>query len=367
MAKHSAPKRLKREKRDRFLSGMFGGVIAAVAVIVAVIVALLVSPVSAGLRVRDDVPVVVETKNVVQLPDATQTPSPTPTMTPVPATPEPTEAPELGTPRPTNAPISAAEVLFGAQSAKIPTTIVIPTAVPTQTPEPSNVTYTIVDGVNNTDHALGVGQRLAVADSEFDMTVFLGDSLTEALGQYVQNARYSEPNLLGSSKFLALAELSAGAALAPVDEASVHMTYGGDKMTFEAMLARVGAKRVFLMLGMNDLQTYTVDQSVANVVELARRIKETSPEIEVIVQSVTPRAAVSSQSPDNATIFAFDLALYQACVSQGIAFVDTAYALCNDYGALSDSYCSDIGGDGIHLTDAANAIWVEWLYTHLPA
>jgi|GEM_PF-3040108 len=365
MAREKEPARLKREKRSRFWTGMFGGVLAAVALVVVTILALLVSPVGERLRVDDDVPV-ADPDSIVMLPPPTDTPTPAPTDTPVPETPVPTQTPDLGTPKPTNVPITAAEVLFGAQSAKIPNTIVIPTAVPTQTPEPSNVSYEIVSGVNNTDHALGVGQRLSVADAEFDMTVFMGDSLTEGLGEYVQQQRRTNSELLGSSKFLAMQGLSAAAALEPVTDVSAHLTYSGEKMSYEALLARIGAKRVFLMLGMNDLRTYTVDQALANVMELVNRIRTESPEIEVVVQSVTPRVAMSAELPDNATIFEFDLKLYQACANAGIPFVDTGFALRNQNGCLSDSYCSDATGQGVHLTDAANAIWVEWLYTHLP-
>lgn len=362
--REKARRRSRADRRKRFLFGLIGGMAAALAIALAVIVGVLVSPAGDGLKVRDDGP-------RVQRPANTAVPTAAPTATPEPAQ-AATQTPESAEPTPTPAaptavPISAGELLFGSRSVKAPTKIIVATPVPTQTPLPSNQPYVVLSGVNNTDHALGAGERMRVLDNEFDMTIFLGDDLTEDLGNYVQQARFDNELLLGSAKFLSVSGLTAAASLEEVSPVSAHITYAGEKMAFETLLSRVGASRVILMLGYNDLKAgRSPDQAVADVLELVRRIQAASPEIRVVVQSVPPRMADSPGQPDNDAIFAYDLTLYEACAAGGIPFADTAYALRNDDGSLPGAWCADPQGERMRLTSVGCQVWLDFLYTHLP-
>lgn len=268
-------------------------------------------------------------------PTVEPTPSPSPTPSPVP-TPSPTPSP---TPHPT---------------------ILIADAYPTDMHK--------LDGIPQTDGPLGLPEGERVEDSFFNGAVFVGDSVTMKLRNYVvQQRRGDHPKMLGNAKFLVEGGLGSHNLVAPVTKSSLHPTIGGKKMTLEDALEKLNAKKVFIMLGANDVYSTGLDKSVANMGTLIRRIHEKLPDVQIFIESATPR--FNERGPNSNSLFKYNCALYKEMAElqlEGVYFVDVAYVMRGDDGRLIKAYCSDADGMGLHFTDKGCQEWLKYLYTHTP-
>lgn len=228
---------------------------------------------------------------------------------------------------------------------------------PTSTPKPPVPTYTPVQLVG------AVPESARASSSYFDDAVFVGDSVSLKLSYYE-----AAVDLLGKAQFLTSGSLGSGNALWDIKPESVHPSYQGSKMLIEDAIAQMGAGKVYIMLGMNDIALYGIDASVANMVTLIGRIRSKSPNIAVYVQSMTPLTStsnlLSSSGHNPANIQTYNEKLLAACQSNGWAFVDVASVMYDSNGYLKRDYCSDPDDMGIHFTNAGCAAWIDYLYTH---
>lgn len=245
----------------------------------------------------------------------------------------------------------------------------VPQITPTPAPPSRMVTdYTVLSGVPNTDKALGLPENGKVNDAYFDNCVFIGDSVSLKLTQYVRNMRKEYPSLLGTAPlFLTAGSLGSGEALEPLSSKSLHPSYMGKKMLLEDAVAASGARKVFIMLGMNDIAPYGIEGSANNMITLIERIMEKSPGIQVFIQSATPRIKGEYQKLNNNALFEYNLKLYEYSrqnESRGVYFLDIAYIMRDQNGDLPTNYCSDVEGMGMHFNNTACKLWIEYLYTH---
>ena len=131
-----------------------------------------------------------------------------------------------------------------------------------------------------------------------------------------------------------------------------------------------GAKKLYIMLGMNDIAVYGIQGSVDNLMTLIGKVRQRKPDIEIFVESVTPRVRGKDQKTlNNANIERYNRLLCETIGNSGLPnlwFVDVASVLRGEDGTLPREYCSDPGVQGIHFTDAACEIWLDYLYTHTP-
>ena len=216
---------------------------------------------------------------------------------------------------------------------------------------------------------LGLPEGPRVDDSYFNGALIVGDSVTLKLERYVREKRQGhEPNLLGNAKFFCAGSLGSGNLQKEIDDDSIHPSYKGQKMMLEDAVVAAKATRVYIMLGMNDLALYGVDGSVDNMMTLIRKVKEKSPDVQIFVQSATPRVAGKDQKIlNNANLKKYDTLLWETirdCDMSGIYFVDVASVMRGGDGTLPLAYCSDPDGQGIHFTSEACRIWIDYLYTH---
>ncbi len=216
--------------------------------------------------------------------------------------------------------------------------------------------------------SLGLPKRAPVEDGFFDDTLFIGDSVTKKLELYVREKRKSEPNLLGNARFYSAASLGSGNLQNPVSRKSIHPKINGQKMLPEDAVAACGAKKLYIMLGMNDIAIYGIEGSVDNMMALIDKVRAQSPDVQIYVQSVTPRLKGYNQKMlNNANIERYNQLLCETIESSGLEniwFLDVASVFRGADGSLQRAYCSDPHDQGIHFTDAACDIWIEYLYTH---
>ena len=212
----------------------------------------------------------------------------------------------------------------------------------------------------------GVQASNPVDYSYFDDAVFIGDSITQKLQMYAAVQRRVDPNFLGDAKFLSSTSLGLANCLNQISNTSLHPMYNGKKQFLWDSVAQMGAGKVYIMLGVNDLTWASYDSTLSHLTELIGHIKEISPNADIYIQSLTPRVKQWNGTPDNEDLFGFNLRLVTYCEENGYHFIDTAYALRGEDGALPYEYCSDPNGLGMHFTNEACAVWIDYLRTHTP-
>ena len=133
-------------------------------------------------------------------------------------------------------------------------------------------------------------------------------------------------------------------------------------MLVEDGVKAMGAKKVFLMLGMNDVGLYGVEDSVTNLNTLIQRILEKSPDAEIYIQSATPiLAGRERKTLNNENLDKSNAALKELAREKGYHFADVASVMKVEDGSLNPDYCSDPEDMGIHFTDAGAKVWIDYL------
>ncbi len=199
------------------------------------------------------------------------------------------------------------------------------------------------------------------SESFFDGAVFVGDSVTLGLRNYVTSERNKGRECLGKAKFLTEGSMGYSNTLPKIGtKDSIHPKYKGKEMYIEDALALIKAEKVFIMLGMNDFCIYSVKEGIGNAEKCINRIKGKNPDIDIYIESVTP-ALRDRGSFSNANIDKFNSALKKFCDENGYTYVDVASVMKDSKGALIKSYCSDPEGKGIHMTFEGCKAWVNYL------
>lgn len=131
---------------------------------------------------------------------------------------------------------------------------------------------------------------------------------------------------------------------------------GGD--TSDGVIARLEQvtratpAKVFLLIGTNDLfRGASEDEIVANITEILDQLKQETPDTEVYVQSVLPRAPSY-----RAEIEALNLRLAEVALEHGSAWVDLYPAFLDpDTGGIR----GELSNDELHLLGPGYALWKE--------
>lgn len=194
----------------------------------------------------------------------------------------------------------------------------------------------------------------------FSESVFLGDSVTLGLRNYcIQNK-----SALHGATILCAGSYAVRHAIAKVGGTDViSITYQGQKMRPEDAIAAIGAKRVFIMLGLNDIGLLGIDKTITNWGTLVKNIRAKCPDIEIYIQSGTPLYK-GKGSLNNTNMDKYNGKLQQFCKDNGCFFVNVAEALKDSQGVLQKQYCSD---EYCHLTTAGVKAWIAYLKAYAAA
>lgn len=201
----------------------------------------------------------------------------------------------------------------------------------------------------------------AVPAGFFDNAVFVGDSVTLGLRNYVTSERNKGKECLGKATFLTAGSMGYSNTIQKIGASnSIHPKYKGKEMYIEDALALIKADKVFIMLGMNDFCIYSVKEGIGNAEKCIKKIKDKNPETEIYIQSVTP-ALRDRGNFSNANIDKFNAALKELCEKSGCTYIDIASVMKDSKGALIKSYCSDPEGKGVHMTYEGCKAWINYL------
>ena len=237
-------------------------------------------------------------------------------------------------------------------------------------PEDTQTTQENQDGQNGAEapaktDTVPVPESAPVDAGWFDDAAFVGDSVSVTLANY--NSSYGT---LGKAKFFCSVSLSQTNALsyqAGNERLPEYPAGSGQHPRIEDGIAASGAKKVYLMLGMNCIAS-GVDRVSQDLVTLVSKIQEKSPGIAVLIESVTPMTADSPRADaalNNPIIQSYNDKVKQACQDNGWYFINIAEALSDGTGSLNAAYCND-SAMGIHLNYKGAAAWANYLLTHVP-
>lgn len=208
-----------------------------------------------------------------------------------------------------------------------------------------------------------VPESAPVGVEYFNDAAIIGDSVSLSLQYYCAASK-----ALGNAVFLCAGSLSPVNALWEVSSKSIHPVYNGQKMKVEDAVAASGVNKVYIMLGINSLSN-GVDNCISNLTTLISRILAKSPNVRIILQSVTPMTATSSiitNSLNNNVINQYNARLLELCQNNKWYYLNVAEKFKDGNGNLIGSYCSDASVMGIHFTFEADKIWADYLKTHVP-
>lgn len=184
----------------------------------------------------------------------------------------------------------------------------------------------------------------------FDDAAFVGDSVTLALRNY-----HLKTGILGNATFLCAGSFGVRHA---VREDGIRLTFQGQPMSPQQALRDCGAKRVFLMLGMNDL-AFGLEETMAHWEQLLANIRQSCPDVEIYIQSVTPvHRNFEGKKLNNENLESYNAKLRSFAAKKGCFYIDVASQMKDGTGALAEQFCSD---QKCHLTEAAVQLWLEKL------
>ena len=191
----------------------------------------------------------------------------------------------------------------------------------------------------------------------FDDAVFVGDSRTEGLFLYSEIAHktnavayawrgFTTNDIINTPKFEIDGELLTG---------------------IQALEANKNFSKVYIMLGVNELSPGGADEYIERYEKIVACALKANPDARIVIQSIIPTAKWKSDESDyinNRNVADFNAALFEYAEKNGYIWLDVASVLSDSQGNLNPAYDC---GDGIHLTDKACDIWLDFLcyYTYL--
>ena len=203
----------------------------------------------------------------------------------------------------------------------------------------------------------------------FNGTLFIGDSIMEGIRQYVAGNRKNAA-MLGDAKFLTSTMGIAISDLTGKTDRGIYYSYKGEKTPICDICEDLCPKRVFLMLGLNDLTAAApiTDDIVMQYKELIGMLKSSLPEAEILIISNTPKVSsswlpsyIDNRNFNNLLIDEFNSKLKNMCENNNIGYIDVNTPLKGADGALPDSYCRD---GYVHLNNDGSKIVVDTLYEY---
>jgi len=229
------------------------------------------------------------------------------------------------------------------------------TAFSDTTTEPTTTTATTTTTTTtaaSTTAATENASLKAVGDEYFADACFIGDSRTQGL------MMYSAPK---TATFYAIKGMTVA-------------SFFNDKqfekktMTAEQVLKakRNTYKKVYIMLGLNELGWQSADAFIKRYGDVVDSIKQSQPEAKIFIQSILPVSASKSASHpsfNNPKIKVYNSLIYDMCVKKQLIYLNVAEAVQDKDGNLP----ADATTDGIHMSKAYCDKWMMYLRTHTDA
>ena len=181
-------------------------------------------------------------------------------------------------------------------------------------------------------------------------TAYLGDSVTLGLGVFGNHPK---------EKVIAKGSIN---PLDAVDKKLIELD-DGTLVNFPDALSKLDVERAVLTFGANAISIMSEETFLNCYIMLIDKIKETCPDVEIIIQSISPIATTCTLKKfTNDLINRSNLLLLVLAYSKDVHFLNSAPALKDENGYLLLDYCSS--DDGIHINESGYNEWIDYLRRH---
>lgn len=197
-----------------------------------------------------------------------------------------------------------------------------------------------------------VWQLGSVEEDYFDDALFIGDSRTQGLYEYGglgENVTfYSKTSLTVYDLFKKEKEF---------------IREDGENITLEQALTKHSFKKIYLMVGINELGTGTAESFFEEYARAVFKIQQLQPDAIIFVQAIM-RVGAQKNATDpifnNTNIAIRNVEIQTLADNQKIFYIDVNEVVCDENGNLFDGWSSD----QIHLKAKYYAVWKEFLMNH---
>lgn len=193
-------------------------------------------------------------------------------------------------------------------------------------------------------------EYMTVDDDYFADAVFIGDSRTVGMFEY---GGLEEISTFYASKGLTIYKLF-DSAVAPSPEG---------KITIEEALQQNQFAKIYLMIGINEMGTGTLEGFLEKYGEAVTHLRELQPEAIIYLQGimkVTSERSAKGDYINNEGIEARNEGIALLADDEKVFFLDMNSMVCDDTGGLDPQYTYD----GVHLKGKDIQIWKDYLKTH---
>lgn len=193
-----------------------------------------------------------------------------------------------------------------------------------------------------------VAESAPVSIGYFSDAVFIGDSITSGLAIYheIENSTIIAHDGLNTSSIL---------------QNDFYLL--GKKQTVLSALMQSRYRKVYILLGANDIGFMSQNTFIKNYQEFINKLKEVSPGCTIYIQSIFPVTKdyeLKTPSRANDKIDSYNEALLKMADENHICYLNVAQCLKDSENALP----ADQSGDGIHLNKSYYKKWIDYLTTH---
>ncbi len=191
-----------------------------------------------------------------------------------------------------------------------------------------------------------------VDNSYFDDAVFIGDSRTVGMYEY---GGLEETSTFYASTGLTIYKM--------FDSAIVSVPGQKKKITVEEALSEKQFARIYLMIGINEMGTGTVESFMKAYSEAVQHLRELQPDAVIYLQAIMKVTTERSEQGDyinNEGIEARNAEIAKLADDQKIFFLDVNPEICDETGGMVASYTYD----GVHLKAQYIPIWLDYLKAH---
>lgn len=193
-----------------------------------------------------------------------------------------------------------------------------------------------------------VPQSDPVGIDYFNDAVFVGDSITTGIELY---------GMMENTDVLA----GTGVNLLTVYTAQVVKLDDGSRITIMDGLKNKQYKKVYVMLGGNEVRDEAKEQFIKNYTRVIDDIQELQPNAQLYIQSITPVTKINNYKMDNQRIDEYNQALLDLCKEKGVYYVNVAESMKDESGMLPDAASP---ADGMHFGPEYYKKWFNYLMEH---
>lgn len=201
-------------------------------------------------------------------------------------------------------------------------------------------------------------------DGYFKNSVFFGDSVLQGYQIYINS---KGKGYLDNVRVMGVVSYSLIAALQ--DESKYHPLYQGKHVAPEYITKSLGAEKVFLFFGINDIyNTQNPEYTFENYKELISRIKKVNPGVKIhVISSTYPMKGSKDYVNYSKRLHQLNEKMRNYCDETDCEYIDIASYISTSDGYLKSELCSD---NFVHQTMQSYEIWDKvlrayaWSYNH---